>query len=237
MMNPKVLIIDSDRALSRELAQALERDNLDVVVSGEGQDGLNLIRAKRPDLVVLDLALPRKDGWEICRELRADEPTRKIPLVITTARADESEQLIGFALGADDYVIKPYSIKVLIARIRYQLRRALRGGDTDSRTIECQGVLVDNLRYSARYLGRELRLTPTEFRLLQVLLRHPGRAFTRGELRRAVSPEPATISDDRINAYINGLRSKLGEAAHLIETVRFIGYRFREPSLVDCGSR
>jgi two-component system phosphate regulon response regulator PhoB len=157
--------------------------------------------------------------------------------VLTAARAEENEQLIGFALGADDYLVKPYSLKILIARIRYQLRRHRRGDDLDGQTLECQGVLVDNLRYRARYLGRDLRLTPTEFRLLQALLRHPGRTFSRGELKKAVVVEPSVVSEQSINAYVNSLRSKLGEGAPLIETVRFVGYRFREATTADCGGR
>ena len=234
MSKPKILVIEDERALVEVLSYNLGREGFEVLVSHDGQDGLRQAQIKLPDLVVLDLMLPLKSGLEVCRELRMGTRTREIPIIMVTAKAEETDQLVGFATGADDYVTKPYSIKVLVERIKKVLRRRQLQDEPSSATIhESQGVVIDRHRHRALLNEDELILTPTEFRLLEALLRQAGRAFTRHELMDAAIGEDAVVLERTIDVHVKSLRKKLGEAADLIETVRGVGYRFREPTLVE----
>jgi two-component system phosphate regulon response regulator PhoB len=171
--------------------------------------------------------LPILNGLEVCRQLRAGERTRTLPIVMLTARAEETDQVVGFSMGADDYVTKPFSIKVLMQRIKVlQRRREAQGLDAD--VVEHLGVRIDRVRHQAFVEGQELDLTPTEFRLLECFLRQPGRAFTRSQLMDAAIGEGAVVLERTIDVHIKSLRRKLGTAEDLIETVRGMGYRFRE---------
>jgi two-component system phosphate regulon response regulator PhoB len=177
--------------------------------------------------------LPLKPGLEVCRELKMGPRTRDIPIVMVTAKAEESDELVGFATGADDYVTKPYSMKVLIQRIKKELRRTqLQEEAPAGAIIGSQGVVIDRHSHRALYRDQELPLTPTEFRLLEVLIRQAGRAFTRYELMDAAIGEDAIVLERTIDVHIKSLRKKLGEAGELIETVRGVGYRFHEARLV-----
>jgi two-component system, OmpR family, phosphate regulon response regulator PhoB len=234
MPKPKILVIEDERALVEVLSYNLEREGFEVLVSHDGHDGLRQAQIKLPDLVVLDLMLPLKGGLEVCRELRMGPRTREIPIIMVTAKAEESDQLVGFATGADDYVTKPYSMKVLVQRIKKELRRRqLQDEPNTSSVYESQGVVIDRHRHRALFNSDELTLTPTEFRLLETLLRQAGRAFTRHELMDAAIGEDAVVLERTIDVHVKSLRKKLGEAADLIETVRGVGYRFREPRLVE----
>lgn len=229
MPKPKILLIEDERALVEVLTCNLERDGYDVLTAYDGQDGLRQAQLKLPDLIVLDLMLPVKPGLEVCRELRNGTRTRDIPIVMVTAKAEESDELVGFAMGADDYVTKPYSVKVLIERIKKELRKRQAADEpTAGSVIESQGVTIDRHSHRALYQGEELPLTPTEFRLLEVLLRQTGRAFTRYELMDAAIGEDSVVLERTIDVHIKSLRKKLGDAADLIETVRGVGYRFHE---------
>jgi two-component system, OmpR family, phosphate regulon response regulator PhoB len=233
MPKPKVLVIEDERALVEVLSYNLEREGFDVLVAYDGQEGLRQAQLKLPDLVVLDLMLPLKPGLEVCRELRMGPRTREIPIVMVTAKTEESDELVGFATGADDYVTKPYSMKVLIQRIKKELRRIQIQEEAPAGTIiESQGVVIDRHSHKALYRSQELPLTPTEFRLLEVLIRQAGRAFTRYELMDAAIGEDAIVLERTIDVHIKSLRKKLKDAGELIETVRGVGYRFHEPRLV-----
>ena len=234
MAKPKILVIEDERSLVEVLAYNLAREGFEVLTAHDGQDGLRQAQLKLPDLVVLDLMLPVKSGLDVCRDLRRDAKTREIPIIMLTAKSEESDQLIGFATGADDYVTKPYSTKVLIQRIRRELRRRQGAEESGGGAVyACQGVVVDRHRHRALANDEELPLTPTEFRLLETLLRQPGRAFNRHELMDAAIGEDAVVLERTIDVHVKSLRKKLGEAADLIETVRGVGYRFREPRLVE----
>ncbi len=234
MSKPKILVIEDERSLVEVLSYNLVREGFEVLTSFDGQDGLRQAQIKLPDLIVLDLMLPIKGGLDVCRELRMGSRTRDIPIIMLTAKAEESDQLIGFATGADDYVTKPYSTKVLIQRIKKELRRHQGVEEVGEGTVyTCQGVVVDRHRHRALYNNEELPLTPTEFRLLESLLRQPGRAFNRHELMDAAIGEDAIVLERTIDVHVKSLRKKLGDAADLIETVRGVGYRFREPKLVE----
>lgn len=229
MAMPKVLIIEDERSLVEVLSYNLEREGFEVLAAFDGQDGLRQAQLRLPDLVVLDLMLPQKGGLEVARILRADSQTKAIPIIMVTAKSEEADQLVGFAVGADDYVTKPYSVKVLVERIKRELRRAEeRQSNLASDVITCQGVTIDRLRHRALVGGEELSLTPTEYRLLETLLRQAGRAFSRHELMDSAIGEDAIVLERTIDVHIKSLRKKLGEAADFIETVRGVGYRFRE---------
>jgi len=234
MAKSKILIVEDERTLAEVLVANLERDGFEVYTAHDGEDGLRQAQLKLPDLIVLDLMLPVKPGLEVCRELRKGSRTREIPIVMVTAKSEETDELIGFAVGADDYVTKPYSVKILVERIKKELRKRQAKDDPAPGTlIESQGVKIDRNGHRALYLDEELPLTPTEYRLLEVLLRQAGRAFTRYELMDAAIGEDAVVLERTIDVHIKSLRKKLGEGADLIETVRGVGYRFHVTRLVE----
>ncbi len=222
----RVLIVEDERDMTEVLEFNLQRDGFETVVAHDGQEGLRKAQMLLPDLILLDLMLPGLSGEDIVRELRSGERTRDIPIIIITAKSEETDQVVGFSLGADDYVTKPFSIKVLLQRIKALQRR--REGATDpTDIIEHLDVRIDRVRHRAFVHGRELELTPTEFRLLECLLRQPGRAFTRHQLMDAAIGEGAIVLERTIDVHVKTLRRKLGNT-DLIETVRGVGYRFRE---------
>ena len=227
MARPRILIIEDERALTDVLAYNLKREGYETLVAHDGQEGLRKAQTLLPDLVILDLMLPVMNGLEVCRELRAGERTRTIPILMLTAKAEETDQVVGFSLGADDYVTKPFSVKVLIQRIKALQRRHEAAGDTAD-TVEHMGVRIDRIRHQAYVHNQEVELTPTEFRLLECLLRQPGRAFARSQLMDAAIGEGALVLERTIDVHVKTLRRKLGPASDLIETVRGLGYRFRE---------
>ncbi len=234
MAKPKILLVEDERALVEPLSYNLEREGFEVLVAHDGQDGLRQAQIKLPDMIVLDLMLPVKGGLDVCRELRAGPRTRDIPVIMVTAKADETDQLVGFAVGADDYVTKPYSMKVLIQRIKKEIRRRqVQDEPLNSTKIESQGVTIDRHAHRALMNGEEMPLTPTEFRLLETLLKQAGRAFTRYELMDSAIGEDAVVLERTIDVHVKSLRKKMGDASDLIETVRGVGYRFREPRLVE----
>jgi two-component system phosphate regulon response regulator PhoB len=222
----RILIIEDERDLTELLAYNLHREGYETVTANDGQEGLRKAQMLLPDLIILDLMLPLMNGQDVLRELRAGERTRGIPVVILTARAEETDQIVGFSLGADDYVTKPFSPKVLMQRIKALMRRLEAGGEAQE-VVEHHAVRIDRVRHRAYVEGRELDLTPTEFRLLECLLRQPGRAFTRAQLMDAAIGEGAVVLERTIDVHIKTLRRKLGQA-DLIETVRGVGYRFVE---------
>ena len=227
MSRQRILIIEDERALTDVLSYNFRREGFETVVAHDGQEGLRKAQTLQPDLIILDLMLPVLNGLEVCRQLRAGEQTRTIPILMLTAKAEETDQVVGFSLGADDYVTKPFSVKVLVQRVRaLQRRRDAEANPADA--VEHLGVRIDRLRHLASVDGRSLDLTPTEFRLLECLLRQPGRAFTRSHLMDAAIGEGAVVLERTIDVHIKSLRRKLGPAGEYIETVRGVGYRFRE---------
>lgn len=225
----RILIIEDERDLTELLVYNLQREGYETIVAHDGQEGLRKAQTLLPDLILLDVMLPALSGFDVCRELRAGERTREIPIIILSAKSEETDQVVGFSLGADDYVTKPFHVKVLLQRIK-ALQRRYEGGTEPSDVIEHLGVRIDRVRYRAFSNGRELELTPTEFRLLECMLRQPGRAFTRHQLMDASIGEGAIVLERTIDVHVKTLRKKLGTEG-LIETVRGVGYRFREHPL------
>jgi two-component system, OmpR family, phosphate regulon response regulator PhoB len=222
----KILIIEDERGLTDVLEYNLKREGYETIVAHDGQEGLRKAQTLLPDLILLDIMLPGLNGFDVCRELRGGDRTRDIPIIIISAKAEETDQIVGFSLGADDYVTKPFHVKVLLQRIK-ALQRRIEGVADPVDVIEYLGVRIDRVRHRAYAEGRELDLTPTEFRLLECLVRQPGRAFTRHQLMDAAIGEGAIVLERTIDVHIKTLRKKLG-TSDLIETVRGVGYRFRE---------
>jgi len=229
MPKAQILIVEDDRSLAEVLDYNLRQDGYQTLVSNDGQDGLQQARLRLPDLVVLDLMLPMIDGLEICRRLRADSVTRNILVLMLTAKTEETDEVVGFSVGTDDYVAKPFSVKVLLERIRALLRRR-DGTNTNGSVHVSQGVMVDRERHRVTVEEKLLDLTPSEFGLLEGLIRQPGRVFSRSELIDAALGGDSLVLERTIDVHIRSLRKKLGPHAALVETVRGIGYRFRDPS-------
>jgi two-component system phosphate regulon response regulator PhoB len=227
MSRPRILIIEDERGLTQALDYNFRREGFEVAVSHDGTDGLRKAQALLPDAVLLDLMLPGIGGLDICKKLRGDERTRAMPILMLTAKAEESDQVVGFTLGADDYVTKPFNTKVLLQRVKALLRRN-DGRPETTDTFEAHGVRIDRVRHQVTSNGQPVELTPTEFRLLECMLRQPGRAFTRHQLMDAAIGDGSIVLERTIDVHVKTLRRKLNEP-DLIETVRGVGYRFKEP--------
>jgi two-component system phosphate regulon response regulator PhoB len=228
MAKAEILIIEDDRSLAEVLEYNFRQEGYQTLVASDGQDGLRQARLRMPDLIVLDLMLPLVDGLEICRRLRADPATRNILVLMLTAKTEETDEVVGFSVGTDDYVAKPFSVKVLLERVRALLRR--RDGSSNDTVLVSQGVMVDRDRHRVTINEHPLDLTPSEFGLLEALLRQPGRVFSRAELIDAALGGDSLVLERTIDVHIRSLRKKMGPHAALVETVRGIGYRFRDPS-------
>lgn len=230
MAQPRILIIEDERGLTQSLSWFFKREGYEVTVADDGREGLHKAQTALPDVVLLDVMLPGMNGLDVCRELRAGDRTRDIPVIMITAKTEETDQVVGYSLGADDYVGKPFSNKVLLAKVKALLRR-VEGQDAPGDVTENSGVKIDRVRHRVTLADEPLDLTPTEFRLLECLVRQPGRAFSRKQLMEAAIGDGSVVLERTIDVHIKTLRQKLtkaGGSGDLIETVRSIGYRFRE---------
>jgi len=219
----RVLLIEDDGDIAEAICYQLEKAGLRVRVARTGEEGLEMVR-KGFDLVLLDLNLPAMDGLEVCRLIRRQPATARVPVIIVSARAEEVDRVLGLEMGADDYVVKPFSLKELAARVKIALRR-IGGGEAP------HGYRDDNWEiefdsYSVRYRGQEVRLTHKEFELFRYMVERPGRVLTRERLLDRVSGSEAEVDARSIDAHVRRLRLKLGPARHHVETVVGLGYRF-----------
>jgi len=226
-----VLVVEDDPDIRELLAFSLDKEGWRLLVAEDGEKGLALAEAERPDCLVLDIMLPGIDGLEVLRRVKAGPGTRRLPVIMTTARGEESDIVAGLELGADDYVVKPYSPKVLAARIRAALRRKADLAEqaaAGATRIERGGLGLDSGRHEATLGGRRLDLSATEFAILEFLMRSPGWVFSRSQIIDAVKGRDYPVTDRSVDVQILSLRKKLGEGADLIETVRGVGYRLRD---------
>jgi len=228
MTESRLLIIEDDQSLTDVLAYNLQNAGYKVAIARDGQDGIHQAKHRVPDLIILDLMLPVVDGLEVCRQLRADRETQDVLILMLTAKSEETDQVIGLALGADDYVTKPFNVRILLERVKALLRRKS-GISPETTIVSNQGIKIDKQRHLATSGGNLLDLTPSEFSLLEVLLRQPGRAFTRAELIDSALGD-ALVMERTVDVHIGALRKKLGERGTLVETVRGVGYRLAEQS-------
>lgn len=230
MGQPRILIVEDERGLTQTLSWYFTREGYEVVVAHDGLEGLRKAQTLLPDVILLDLMLPGLGGLDVCKELRAGDRTRDLPVVMLTARAEETDQIEGYAKGADLYVTKPFNNKILLQQVKALLRRVDGPADPGD-VIEHAGVKIDRLRHRVTAHGEAVELTPTEFKLLLCLLRQPGRAFSRHQLMDAAIGEGAIVLERTIDVHVKTLRQKLKKAGgteDVIETVRGVGYRFRE---------
>jgi two-component system alkaline phosphatase synthesis response regulator PhoP len=228
MARELILIVEDDCDIQELLSFNLKREGYSVLLADSGEDGLKSARAKLPDLILLDLMLPGADGLEVCRALQTDDKTRHIPVIMLTAKGEDIDIVTGLEVGATDYVVKPFSPKVLIARIRNALRRKSRDETEEDTVTKLAELTIDHGRYEVTADGKPLDLTPTEFQILLCLGRRPGWVFSRYQIVNEVRGEDTIITDRAVDVQIAGLRKKLGEYGNYIETVRGVGYRFRE---------
>ena len=229
MARETIAVIEDEPDILEVIRYNLAREGYSVECARDGKRGLELVQQCRPDLLLLDLMLPGLDGTEVCRRLKAAPSTSSIPIVMVTARGEESDVVAGFKLGADDYVAKPFSPKELLARVEAVLRRGpLKDGRSSVSRIVHDGLVIDAERHEVSVDGEGVLLTATEFKLLHCLASRPGRVFTRDELLTRARGETAFVIDRNIDVHIRAIRKKLGNCRRLIETVRGVGYRFRD---------
>ncbi len=227
MSQQTILIIEDERSLVEVLTYNLQKEGYIVASATDGQDGLRRAMSLLPDLVLLDLMLPVIEGLEVCRQLRSSPRTKEIPILMLTARGEEVDEVVGFQMGADDYVTKPFKLKPLMQRIKALVRRK-QLVESESDVVTCHGVEIDRPQHKVSVGAEELKLTPTEFKLLWTLIRQPGRAFSRHELMESCMGDDTLVLERTIDVHVKSLRQKLGEKGDLVETVRGIGYRFKE---------
>jgi two-component system, OmpR family, alkaline phosphatase synthesis response regulator PhoP len=224
---PTVLVVDDERQIATIARDYLTRAGFSVTIAADGATGLEMARQKRPDLVVLDLGLPRLDGLEVARALRRESD---VPIIMLTARVDETDRLHGFEVGADDYITKPFSPRELVARVSSVLRRARYDPERTSR-FDVADLSIDAAKMRVERDGKLIELTPTEFQLVTALARHPGRVFTRAQLLDAVRGTEIESFERAIDAHVKNVRRKLERDPHrprYLLTVYGIGYKFAE---------
>jgi phosphate regulon transcriptional regulator PhoB len=228
-MAQTILVVDDERDIVELVRYNLTQAGYRVVSATDGRQAVELARRERPDLVVLDLMLPVLPGAEVARALKQDEKTRGVPILMLTARGEEVDRVVGFELGADDYVVKPFSPRELVLRVQAILRREEKK-EEDERIVH-DPLIIDVGAHVVRLKGKEIALTATEFKLLHRLARRPGRAFSRDQLLSEVWGYGGETETRTVDTHMKRLRAKLGSVGDWIETVRGVGYRFRPMGL------
>jgi len=218
-----IAIVDDEPDILELISYHLKKERFEVREFRDGEGLLSFIETMLPDLVILDLMLPGMDGLEVCRVLRGNRRTSSVPIIMLTAKGSEADKVVGLELGADDYVVKPFSPRELVARVKAVLRRAKVEEKGESLVIG--DLAIDTNRFEVRFKGRRIDLTPTEFRILAILAERPGWVFTRNQLLDKLWQEDKVVLDRTIDVHIRHLREKLGEGGRLIKTVRGIGYK------------
>ena len=228
-----MLVVEDEADVAEMIRYNLGKEGYDVRLAGNGTDALRLAKEAKPDVILLDIMVPQLNGWEICRRLKQDRETVAIPVIMVTGRVEEGDKVLGFEMGADDYVTKPFSPRELLARVRAVTRRG-RLGDADGAQVLRAGDLeIDRQRFEVKMKGRLVELTRKEFDLLATLVRTPGRVFGREELLDLVWGQDGFVEPRTVDVHVARLRAKFSAARVPepgLETVRGVGYRFREPS-------
>lgn len=224
----KVLVVEDERDLAELLAYNLEKEGYQVLVTGTGLEGLDAARRELPDLILLDLMLPGMMGTEVCSSLRHSEKTRAIPVLMLTARGDEIDRVVGFEMGADDYIVKPFSMRELLLRIRAILRRSTPEASSAERQINAGTIAIDCGSHRVTVAEQEIELTSTEYKLLLYLAEHRGRVMKRELLLQDVWGYNFVGDTRTVDTHVTRLRNKLGEAGEMIKTVRGFGYKLEE---------
>ncbi|MEI7699060.1 MAG: response regulator [Planctomycetia bacterium] len=224
-MQATILVIEDEQSIADVVTYNLRKEGFSVQWERDGRGGLARAQTLLPDLVILDLMLPGIDGLQICRILKSEPKTRTIPVMMLTARGAETDEIVGFNMGADDYVTKPFRVQPLIHRVRALLRR-VETAESGKTVLSMHGIEIDRANHVAAFNGQLVELTPTEFRMLWTLMSQPGRPFSRNELMETSRGEDANSLERTIDVHVRSLRKKMDALADLIETVRGVGYRF-----------
>lgn len=229
MAKETILVVEDDEDIQELIEFNLAREGYRVLKAASGEEALVMENREKPDLVILDLMLPGLDGLEVCRRLRSGPGGGDVPIIMVTAKGEESDIVTGLELGADDYLVKPFSPRVLVARVRNVLRRAKsKEAVPENGVLQRHGVFIHPGRREVRAGGQAVEMTFTEFNILQFLVRRPGWVFTRSQIVDAVRGTDYHVTERSVDVHILGLRKKLGEYGDIIETVRGVGYRFKE---------
>ena len=227
MKKQKIIVVEDEPDLVDVVTYNLKREGYLVLAAQRGDEGLNLIRSERPDLVLLDLMLPGMDGLSICRQMKSDTSLSEIPIIIASAKGEESDVVIGLEMGADDYLAKPFSPRELLARIKAVLRRGA-PRDVSKDRVVIRDLVIDSGKHEVRIEDEIISLTSTEFKLLHHLAASRGRAFSREQLLNKVVGMGVVVVDRNIDVHIRAVRKKLGNHSNMIQTIRGVGYRFVE---------
>jgi two-component system phosphate regulon response regulator PhoB len=228
MAKQKILAVDDEEDILELLRFNLTKEGFAVVCAASGEEALKSAVSNKPDLILLDLLLPGMDGLEVARRLKKDASTKEIPIIMVTAKGEEADIVTGLEVGAEDYITKPFSRKVLIARVRAVLRRKTAAPADDQEVLTVHDLTIHPGRREVLVKGKPVVLTFTEFGIVNFLARRPGWVFTRSQIVDAVKGDEYFVTDRAVDVQIVGLRKKLGSAARVIETVRGVGYRFKE---------
>jgi DNA-binding response OmpR family regulator len=225
---PRILVIEDEPDIQQLLRHNLERDGYQVTVAGNGEDGLHELRRGVCDLILLDLMLPDRDGLDVCKVIRADPALCTLPIIMLTAKGEESDIVLGLGLGADDYVTKPFRVKELLARIRIRLARISDDRETERRRIQVKGLVIDPVRHRVTIDGQAVPLTLTEFKLMYALAAKAGVVFGRYDLLDKIGDGETVVTDRTVDVHVRNLRAKIRPYDNLVETVRGVGYRFSD---------
>jgi two-component system alkaline phosphatase synthesis response regulator PhoP len=228
MPKESILVVDDEADILHLVQYNLAKDGYRVTCAGSGEAALQAARTQLPDLIILDLMLPGLDGLEVCKRLRADSKTEHIPIIMLTAKGEEADIVTGLELGADDYITKPFSPRVLAARVKTVLRRKTARAEDGKAAVKIHDLLIHPGRHEVLARGQRVDLTHTEFQILHLLARRPGWVFTRYQIINGVQGENVAVTDRSVDVHIVSLRRKLGDCGDYIETIRGVGYRFRE---------
>jgi two-component system alkaline phosphatase synthesis response regulator PhoP len=228
MTRQLILIIEDDEDIRELLVYNLEKNGYEAEAVESGETGLVSATRRKPDLILLDLMLPGVDGLSVCRQLKAGKVTQDVPIIIISAKGEETDIITGLELGADDYLAKPFSPNILLSRVRAVLRRIGQTLPDETAILQAHDLVIDPKKFKAMLAGQPLDLTASEFRILYYLASHRGWVFTRYQIMDAIRGEGYVVTERAIDVQIAGLRKKLGEHSGYIETVRGVGYRFLE---------
>jgi two-component system alkaline phosphatase synthesis response regulator PhoP len=228
MAHEHILVIEDEEDIAELIRYNLEREGYRVTHADSGERGIEIVRRQHPDLLLLDLTLPGVDGLEVCKRVKADAATAKTPIIMVTARGEEADVVTGLELGAEDYLTKPFSPRVLVARVRAVLRRRSGNPLTDDAVIRAHGIEIHPGRHQVTCDGNSIDLTATEFKILHFLAKRPGWVFTRYQIVDGIRGPNYAVTERAVDVQVVALRRKLGERGEAIETVRGVGYRFSE---------
>lgn len=227
-MAQNILIVEDDKHISKLVKYNLEKAGYDCTVTITGEEALNVLDRMPIDLILLDIMLPKMDGFQTCKEIKKQDSLSHIPVVIMTAKGEEVDRIVGFELGADDYIVKPFSPRELVLRIKAILKRGKPVKEEGKAILTADKLIIDTVRHKVRVDKRDIKLTLMEFKLLEMLLKRQGRVQSRDKLLEDVWGIATDVTTRTVDTHIKRLRQKLGRSGKMIETVRGIGYRFRE---------